>query len=63
MNPLREQQEYAVREAMERERAAWSDLERVSRPSDADETAMRASRERWQDAAHVLVNALRALKR
>jgi hypothetical protein len=63
MNPLREQQEYAVREAMERERAAWSDLERVSRPSDADEIALRASRERWQDAAHTLVNALRALKR
>ena len=48
---------------MERERAAWNDLERVSRPSDADEIALRVSRERWQDAAHTLVNALRALKR
>ena len=63
MNPLREQQEYAVREALERERAAWTDLERVARPSDADETALGAYRERWQSAAHALVSALRALKR
>jgi hypothetical protein len=63
VNPLREQREYAVREALERERAAWSDLERVARPSDADETALRASRERWQAAAQALVSALRALKR
>jgi hypothetical protein len=63
VNPLREQHEYAVREALERERAAWGDLERAARPSDADETAVRAYRERWQVAAHRLVNALRALKR
>jgi hypothetical protein len=63
MNPLREQREYAVQEALERERAAWSDLERVARPRDADEIALRASRERWQAAAQTLVNALRALKR
>jgi hypothetical protein len=63
MNPLREQREYAVQEALARERAAWSELERVARPSDADETALRAYRERWQAAAQTLVNALRALKR
>ena len=63
MNPLREQQEYAIREALERERAAWSDLERVARPSDTDEIALSATRERWQSAAHALVSALRALKR
>lgn len=63
MNPLREQQEYAVHEALQRERAAWSDLERVARPSDADETALGPYRERWQVAAHALVSALKALKR
>lgn len=63
MNPLREQREYAVQEALERERAAWGDLERAARPSDADETALLAQRERWQAAAHALVSALRALKR
>jgi hypothetical protein len=63
VNPLREQQEYAVHEALQRERAAWGDLERVARPSDADENSLRAHRERWQVAAHALVNALRALKR
>ena len=63
MNPLREQREYAVREAAERERAAWTDLERVARPNAADETVLRVSRERWQAAAQALVNALRALKR
>lgn len=63
MNPLREQQEYAVHEALRRERAAWGDLERVARPSDADETNLHAYRERWQVAAHALVSALRALKR
>ena len=63
MNPLREEREYAVHEALERERAAWSDLERVARPSDADESALRAYRERWQAASHALVTALRALKR
>jgi hypothetical protein len=63
MNPLREQREYAVREAAERERAAWSDLERAARPNAADETSLRTYRARWQAAAYSLVNALRALKR
>ena len=63
MNPLREEREYAVREALEREREAWSDLERAARPTDADETAVSVCRDRWQTAAHALVNALRALKR
>ena len=63
MNPLREQREYAVQEALERERAAWGDLERVAHPNNTDEGALRLYRERWQDAAHTLVTALRALKR
>ena len=63
MNPLREEREYAVREALDRERAAWTALERVGRPSDADERILRAYRERWQAASHALVSALRALKR
>jgi hypothetical protein len=63
MNPLREEQEYAVREALEQERAAWHDLERAALPSDADEAALLPYRERWQAAAHSLVAALRALKR
>jgi hypothetical protein len=63
VNPLREEREYAVREALERERTAWSDLERAARPKDADETSLRAYRDRWQATAHALVNALRALKR
>jgi hypothetical protein len=63
VNPLREQREYAVREALEREREAWSDLERAARPREGDETQLRAYRERWQTASHALVSALRALKR
>jgi hypothetical protein len=63
VNPLREQLEYAVHEAAQKERAAWSALERAARPAEPDETAVQASRERWQVAAHTLVNALRALKR
>jgi len=63
VNPLREQREYAVHEALQRERAAWSDLERAARPSDADEASVRSQRERWQAASHALVAALRALKR
>jgi hypothetical protein len=63
VQPLREQREYEVHEALERERSAWSDLERVARPKEADETVLRAYRERWQAAAHALVAALRALKR
>ena len=55
MNPLREEREYAVREALDRERAAWTALERVARPSDADERILRAYRERWQAASHALV--------
>ena len=63
MNPLREEREYAVREALERERATWSALERAARPTDADQTVLQAYRERWQVASHALVSALRALKR
>jgi hypothetical protein len=63
MNPLREQREYAVREAAQQERAAWSDLERAARPNAADATSLRTFRDRWQEAAHALVDALRALKR
>jgi hypothetical protein len=63
MNPLREQREYAVHEAAQRERAAWGDLERAARPNAADETSLTGYRDRWQAAAHALVNALRALKR
>jgi hypothetical protein len=63
VNSLREEQEYAVREASLKERAAWADLERASRPAEADEVAVRFYRERWQAAAHTLVTALRDLKR
>lgn len=63
MNPLREEREYAVREALRRERQAWSDLERAAAPTNADESRLRAYRERWQAAAHALVSELRALKR
>lgn len=63
VNPLREQREYAVHEALQRERQAWSDLERAARPNAADESTLSTYRERWQAAAHTLVTALRALKR
>jgi hypothetical protein len=63
VNPLREQREYAVREALRREREAWSDLERAVRPNEDDELLVRARRERWQTASQALVSALRALKR
>jgi hypothetical protein len=63
VNPLREEREDAVRQALRRERDAWSDLEQAARPTDGDEQQLRACRERWQAAAHTLVDALRALKR
>jgi hypothetical protein len=63
VNPLREQLEYALHEALQRERKAWSDLEQAARPADLDDTRLRACRERWQTTAHALVTALRALKR
>jgi hypothetical protein len=63
MNPLREQREYAVQEALERERAAWGELERAATPDNEDESALRVYRERWQEAARTLVTALSALKR
>ena len=63
MHPLREQLEYAVHEAAQKERAAWAELERASRPAEPDETWVRTSRDRWQVAAHALLDALRALKR
>ena len=62
MHPLREEHEYAVREALRREREAWSALEDAARPSEADDAWLRACRERWQAAAHALVKELRALK-
>jgi hypothetical protein len=62
VNPLREQHEYAVREALRQEREAWSDLEQAARPGDADDAWLRACRERWQTAARALVRELRALK-
>jgi len=63
VNPLREQREYAVQEALERERAAWGELERAATPDNEDESALRVYRERWQEAARTLVTALSALKR
>ena len=63
VNPHREERESAVREALRREREAWSDLGRAVRPNGSDEVRLRACRERWQAAAHTLVTALRALKR
>jgi hypothetical protein len=63
VNPHREQREYALREALVREREAWSDLERAVRPNEGDELEVRAYRERWQTASQALVSALRALKR
>jgi hypothetical protein len=62
VNPIREQHEYAVHEALQRERDAWHALERASRP-DEDLSLLEARRERWQAASHALVGALRALKR
>jgi hypothetical protein len=62
VNPLREEREYAVREAARRERAAWSRLQEATRPETPDPTAVRTYGERWRDAAHRLVDALRALK-
>lgn len=63
MHPLREQREYAVLEAAQKERAAWQALEDASRPTHADENKVRARRERWQEAARSLVSALITLKR
>jgi hypothetical protein len=63
VQPLREQREYAVLEAAQRERAAWQALEAASRPKDADENLLQARRERWQQAARSLVSALLNLKR
>lgn len=62
VNPLREQREYAVQEAAHQEREAWFALERVSRPDAAEEDVLIRFRERWQAAAHSLVDALKALK-
>ena len=63
MQVLREQREYAVAAAAQRERDAWLALERAARPAHEDEAIVRAARERWQVAAKTLVTALRALKR
>jgi len=63
VDPLRQDRESAVREALRREREAWSALGQAARPNGGDELRLRACRERWQAAAHTLVTALRALKR
>jgi hypothetical protein len=63
VQPLREQREYAVREAAQKERAAWAALERASRPHDVDEANLRTLRSRWQSTSRSLVEALRALKK
>jgi len=63
VQPLREQREYAVREAAQRERAAWAALERATRPHDVDEASLGFVRGRWQATSRSLVDALRALKR
>ena len=62
MNVLREQREYAVFEAAQRERDAWTALERASRQDVDDETLVQACRERWQVAARSLIRALQRLK-
>ena len=62
MHVLREQREYAVASAAQRERDAWTALERAARPDHEDEAVVRAARDRWQAAARSLVEALRALK-
>ena len=62
MNPLREEREYAVHEALQRERDAWHELERASRPNQ-ELSLLEDRRHRWQAASHALVSALRALKR
>jgi hypothetical protein len=62
VNPLREEREYAVLEAARREREAWQELERATRPEDVDEPTRRVYRERWHAAAEALANALRNLK-
>jgi hypothetical protein len=62
MNPLREEREYALHDALQKERDAWHALERASRPNQ-ELSILEARRERWQAASHALVAALRALKR
>ncbi|MFL5918942.1 MAG: hypothetical protein ACJ74L_11640 [Gaiellaceae bacterium] len=62
MQVLREQRQYAVAAAAERERAAWKAFEQAARRDLEDEATIRPYRERWQIAARALVEALRALK-
>jgi hypothetical protein len=63
MDKTREERERALSAAARRERAAWTVLERASRPDDAaDQEYLRASRERWQAASQSLIEALEALK-
>jgi hypothetical protein len=59
MHVLREQREYAVLEAAQREREARAALEAATRREDPEVPMERA---RWQNAAESLVRALRALK-
>jgi hypothetical protein len=62
MDKTREERERALSAAARRERAAWTVLERASRPDDADQAHLLASRARWQAASQSLVEALEALK-
>jgi hypothetical protein len=62
VHPLREQREYAVLEAAQREREARTALEEATRHEDADQEAVGTERVRWQAAARALVDALRELK-
>lgn len=63
MDKTREERERALSAAARRERAAWSVLERASRPDDgADQAHLLVSRARWQAASQSLVEALEALK-
>jgi hypothetical protein len=62
MDKTREERERALSAAARRERAAWTVLERASRPDGADQAYLHAVRARWQAASHSLVEALEALK-
>jgi hypothetical protein len=62
MDKTREERERALSAAARRERAAWTILERASRPDGEDQAHLLASRARWQAASQSLVEALEALK-
>ena len=63
MDKTREERERTLSAAARRERAAWTVLERASRPEDStDQAHLLASRARWQAASHSLIEALEDLK-